>query len=406
MAALSLILEERKRQSGQAQRESFSSKVRLVADPTTSVADLAKVFRQYLEHHKSEDLWALICPPPSGPHSYSWQTSPQPQWLAKTAGLLYDLLVLAPNSKLASKKVLSSLDLLYKSKVLWLPPNRQPQATMDRLDTTVRILLAMLRSLKMNEELRSKCWRLLGREEQVMLEIALDKLQLPPGYCAESQIKGGEEDSGQEIQAAPIPGDLVIFQPMKTSSSWSLKTPPSIFAKILAMDVEKPSSHDLSENALLADAGAFVPEVSKSEKKKKKLTEKKKSKTLKVVKKEKTESKTKDMAKKNARNKASPKKPSKEQGLLTLAEIPEDVSSFKFECPTYGSCKLEMYSEKSYIRQWNQSDKKWRLIIGSCDKTYHRQLCRRLVPEVQRGKNAADLKMIREKFLDDLKDVD
>ena len=171
---------------------------------------------------------------------------------------------------------------------------------------------------------------------------------------------------------------------MKTSSSWSLKTPPSIFAKILAMDVEKPSSHDLSENALLADAGAFVPEVSKSEKKKKKLTEKKKSKTLKVVKKEKTESSAKDMAKKNARKK----------------------SSFKFECPTYGSCKLEIYSEKSYICQWNQSDKKWRLIIGSCDKTYHRQLCRRLVPEVQRGKNAADLKMIREKFLDDLKDVD
>ena len=66
------------------------------------------------------------------------------------------------------------------------------------------------------------------------------------------------------------------------------------------MDVEKPSSHDLSENALLADAGAFVPEVSKSEKKQKKLTEKKKSKTLKVVKKEKTESSAKDMAKKNA----------------------------------------------------------------------------------------------------------
>ena len=62
MAALSLILEERKRQSGQAQRESFSSKVRLVADPTTSVAGLAKAFRQYLEHHKSEDLWALIMP--------------------------------------------------------------------------------------------------------------------------------------------------------------------------------------------------------------------------------------------------------------------------------------------------------------------------------------------------------
>ena len=239
-----------------------------------------------------------------------------------------------------------------------------------------------------------------------MLEIALGKLELSPGYWPEGQLKGGEEDSGPEIQVTPMPGDLVIFQPTKTSSSWSLKTPPSIFAKILAMDVEKPSSHDLSENALLAHAGAFVPEVSKSENKKKKLAAPgQKSKTLKVVKKEvvkkeKAESSAKDMAKKNARKKASPKNPSKEQGLLTLAEIPEDVSSFKFECPTYGSCKLEMYSEKSYIRQW------WRLILGSCDKTYHRQLCRRLVPEVQRGKNAADLKMIREKFLDDLKDVD
>ena len=48
-------------------------------------------------HHNCRDLWSLVCPPPGGPLTLTWSTPVCGPWLLKVVGLLYDLLVIAPN---------------------------------------------------------------------------------------------------------------------------------------------------------------------------------------------------------------------------------------------------------------------------------------------------------------------
>ena len=55
-----------------------------------------------------------------------------------------------------------------------------------------------------------------------------------------------------------------------------------------------------------------------------------------------------------------------------------------FHSSVYGQCKGEFYKAKSYLRHWQDSDKKWKMIVGSCSPK-HEELCRRLVPLVRAG---------------------
>ena len=85
-------------------------------------------------------------------------------------------------------------------------------------------------------------------------------------------------------------------------------------------------------------------------------------------------------------------------------DIPEDVSTYCFLSEVYGSCKLEMYSEKSYIRRKDPASSKWKSIIGSTAKEDNK--CRLLVPFVSQGLSVPELYKHRESLLSDLKDVD
>ena len=98
MSALEALLEERSKQ-----KEKGAKKPRLVADPSISAQSIATCLRSYMEYKKSRDLWALVSPPPGGPIQYNWQTPVSGVWLSKCMGLLYDLLLVAPNTKLASQ---------------------------------------------------------------------------------------------------------------------------------------------------------------------------------------------------------------------------------------------------------------------------------------------------------------
>jgi hypothetical protein len=86
-------------------------------------------------------------------------------------------------------------------------------------------------------------------------------------------------------------------------------------------------------------------------------------------------------------------------------DIPEDVSTYCFLSELYGSCKLEMYSEKSYIRGKDPASSKWKSIIGSTAKE-HNKVCRLLVPFVSQGLSVPELYKHRESLSSDLRDVD
>ena len=80
----------------------------------------------------------------------------------------------------------------------------------------------------------------------------------------------------------------------------------------------------------------------------------------------------------------------------------EGTKSYAFDSSNWGRCKLEMYSEKSYIRYMDISCGKWKSIIGSVAKGCHQECCRRLVPHVADGKSISELYELRAKIIADL----
>ena len=84
------------------------------------------------------------------------------------------------------------------------------------------------------------------------------------------------------------------------------------------------------------------------------------------------------------------------------AESTEQNRSLHFESSHYGSCKLERYAEKSYIRFRDLESGKWKNIIGSCRKNYHAEICSRLVDAVTAGKSVAELHEIHSTVMEEL----
>ena len=82
------------------------------------------------------------------------------------------------------------------------------------------------------------------------------------------------------------------------------------------------------------------------------------------------------------------------------AEVAEEFCNVEFSSASYGRCKREHYSKKSYIRHWQESDRKWRMIIGSEDSQHHRHVTRLLQADVMAGKDRNALKQARAAYLE------
>ena len=179
MACLEAAFAERKEASNQKKAEG-AQKVRLVANPLVTVSQLEDVLHSFLKHRQTGDLLSLVCPPPAGPCNFGWHTPPSGPWLSKAIGLLYDLVGLAENTKLHSSKVMKAMQNLQKMNVLTV--TGKPEDVLDKCDLCIRVLMAMLRTAKTNENLRSRAFRLLIRDEQVKIEMTLDRVSLPPAF--------------------------------------------------------------------------------------------------------------------------------------------------------------------------------------------------------------------------------
>ena len=67
-----------------------------------------------------------------------------------------------------------------------------------------------------------------------------------------------------------------------------------------------------------------------------------------------------------------------------------------FRAKVYGDCRVEFFSEKSYIRSWDYSKKKYVMIMGSCAAGIHKDVCHALLPHVKKGVSRDKLWEIRE----------
>ena len=86
-----------------------AAKPRLVADPTVGMGDIMDIYRKFIKAKGSKDLWSLVQPGPSGPRTYTFKSRPNAEWMMNTAELIYDMLDIAQNTKVASKKNRTSL---------------------------------------------------------------------------------------------------------------------------------------------------------------------------------------------------------------------------------------------------------------------------------------------------------
>ena len=223
MAALAaaMIMRQKEELAALERSAKQGSRVRLLADRSISAAALQGVLGEYLRHQGSKDLWCFIAPPPTGPTQYGWHTYPHPEWLAKTAPLLYDLVGVAPNTKLQSSKLVISLKALLESNELELKvkKDRTIQDSLDQLDLTIRILLNMTRSLKCSELQRLKCQRCLSRLDWMKVELLLERVQLPPELLAAASFSSVEEED-VPLQTVVSPATWTFLEETKLRSRW------------------------------------------------------------------------------------------------------------------------------------------------------------------------------------------
>ena len=257
MAALEFAMKEKEERLAQERSMKQACRFRLIADKGISVASIQSVLSDYLRYKKTNDLWCLVAPPATGPQTFGWHTYPSADWLCKTASLLYDLVGLAPNTKLQSTKLVKCLRAMYDHKELHVDIKKGTTLddSFDKLDLTIRVLLNMIRTLKCNEFQRLKVQRSLTRQDWSKLEFVLDRVQLPAELMAASSQDEIEEEDVSRLRAVSVLNELpaasdsagadvsssaLVPFPVKSqqkqmgAAHGSLKPLPSVFQKHFA----------------------------------------------------------------------------------------------------------------------------------------------------------------------------
>ena len=268
------------------------TKLRLMADPMVSVDQIQDALEGFMKHKKSSDLWRLISPPPSL-SQISWQTPPHADWLSKVCGLMYDLVEVAKNTKLQSTKVHKALMQMHLNKQMHIPQHLgKVEDALDRMDLSLRVVMSMLRQVKIHDTTRYRVMRSLSKEEQLQLEMVLEKVVLPKecyGEGGSEMIKEDSQDQGDLALEDAAPPCLALVpiakpteerppvEPAKTfrrslqfqqEALQELSPPMPIFQKILhgtKSQRAKPEATQRNEEDpdLLTMCGNFVPAQAK-----------------------------------------------------------------------------------------------------------------------------------------------
>lgn len=177
MAALEAIVSAKLGQNVQK----GPSRKRLVADPMVSVQDLKEVIMLHCSWKDSKKLYDLVCPGESGPRLLGWQTRPHPMYMYKMAGLCFDILKLAPNTKLMSNKLIMAIKTLIGSHIENSTKKSDTEFS-ETCDQMIRIALSMYRTVKRDKEFYSATCRALPKDHMLKVQVVLDKITLPTDY--------------------------------------------------------------------------------------------------------------------------------------------------------------------------------------------------------------------------------
>lgn len=259
MSTLDAVLEEKMEALAKEKSAKQSGKARLIADPYITTTSLVERLGNFMRHKASKDLWSLISPPPGLPATYGWHSLPHAEWLLKASSLLYELLGVAVNSKIQSKKLTKALLSMHQQHDLQLRTwgGHTVSDACDKLDFTIRVLMAMLRQLKASSMLKTKVFRSLPKRDQCCLDLVLARLQLPAEFIID-EPEQDEDGKVNEICTHPSPAECVAMVPYKSSEATSqptgknvkgkrqtLRELPSIFSRSMKDGIgeDKPGNH-------------------------------------------------------------------------------------------------------------------------------------------------------------------
>ncbi|CAK8995724.1 Uncharacterized protein SCF082_LOCUS4484, partial [Durusdinium trenchii] len=190
MSSLDVALEQQSN-AAKTKLKERAGKSRLVADSSTGVRDIQSVLRNFLTYKETSDLHALISPGKFA--KLTWKSQPDPEYIVKMANLCYDLAAIAPNSKLAGKKIREALQKLLDLGEVRNTTERENKSFIDNSDLLIRIAMGMFRSLKYDLLKRDQVLRRIGSPDSNKIKLVLERLILPTDY--DGGVSDGEEDA-------------------------------------------------------------------------------------------------------------------------------------------------------------------------------------------------------------------
>ena len=190
MSSLDVALEQQSN-AAKTKLKERAGKSRLVADSSTGVRDIQNVLRNFLTYKETSDLHALISPGKFA--KLTWKSQPDPEYMVKMANLCYDLAAIAPNSKLAGKKIREALQKLLDLGEVRNTTERENKSFIDNSDLLIRIAMGMFRSLKYDLLKRDQVLRRIGSPDSNKIKLVLERLILPTDY--DGGVSDGEEDA-------------------------------------------------------------------------------------------------------------------------------------------------------------------------------------------------------------------
>ena len=146
-----------------AEREAKIKRKRVVSDPQVSTAQVEQCLARHLQQVRSKDLHSLVMPPAEGPLKWNFQCRASPAWMAKVAGLCWDLVHdVARNSKINSSKLQPAILGLLKAGQIENLSGKKEREFAESIDFTIRVLLNWFRQCATSEEQRSLVYKKLS----------------------------------------------------------------------------------------------------------------------------------------------------------------------------------------------------------------------------------------------------
>ena len=170
---------------------------RLTCDPCLGVSDIMAPFLQYFKEQGKYDMRGLIKPKVVP----TWETAPDPEWLASLHPLWMKVLRVAPACILPSKKLKDALEKIQREITRLNFSKVSDEIYFDNMDTLVRISASQLRILKKDSAQYQRTMKKASISQKEKVDELLSCIVVPDTSVG---ISNPAVDSGAGPQTLPV----------------------------------------------------------------------------------------------------------------------------------------------------------------------------------------------------------